>query len=140
MITAADVMPVLAQACPSFASDWSWLEVDEFHIDEETGARLGYLDAGVFIDHLMGLYRSGQMGEVRTSLDAIERLHVEGDAYVRELATIGYLESIQGAVGGNPAELKQFEHLLGNESARWWRGLRSFWDGGSPAVLPEDEH
>ncbi|HEX8488768.1 MAG TPA: hypothetical protein VF642_09520 [Propionibacteriaceae bacterium] len=52
--------------------------------------------------------------------DVFERLHLQGDPYVRELATIGYLEDLQNAAqreqigsGSTP-----FVPFLGVESAR----------------------
>lgn len=76
----------------------------------------------------------------RCPFDVIERLHLEGDTYVRELATIGYLEGIQNAadadqIGGGATALEPF---LGAESARWWQGLNAFWTGAAPYVRTAD--
>ncbi|MCB0994624.1 MAG: hypothetical protein KDB21_06015, partial [Acidimicrobiales bacterium] len=69
----------------------------------------------------------------------IERMHTDGDAYVAELATIGYLEGIQNMVGHAGVDPAVFVPYLGPESARWWRGLDRFWAGEHPTVEPNDE-
>jgi hypothetical protein len=64
----------------------------------------------------------------------IERLHVEGDSYVREAATIGLLESIQNQWGNNGVDPENFFPFLLPESARWWKSLNKFWTGESKYV------
>lgn len=134
MIAAAYVMPLLVQACPSFEPAWQLIRVDDYHVNDD-GSRLHYIDAGEFARHLVGLYEADSLPEVRRAFQAIEQLHVDGDEYVRELATIGYLESIQGAVQRSPAcapdDLTPF---LGAESRLGWNGLNAFWSGQAPAV------
>ena len=139
MITRDDVMPLLLAACPSFATTWAGdLEHDDVHVDED-GTRLHHLDAGVFATHLVALHRAGEDDEVRAAFAVIERLHLEGDPYVRELATIGYLEDVEGDVASHPEDLAFFDSVLGPESARWWRGLRAFWAGRAPSVTATDD-
>ena len=134
VITCDEVMPLLLVACPSFGPTWSSdLERDDVHVNED-GTRLHYLDAGVFATHLVGLHRSGADDEVRAAFAVIERLHVEGDPYVRELASIGYLEDLQGDVRAHPDDHAFVESVLGPESAARWRGLRAFWSGRAPFV------
>ena len=138
VITRDEVMPLLLTACPSFARTWAAeLEHDPVHGDED-GTRLHYLDASTFAAHLVGLLRAGAEDEVRAAFAVLERLHVEGDPYVRELATIGYLEHVEGELAGHPEELASVESLLGPESARWWRGVQAFWTGRAPYVRATD--
>lgn len=137
MITRDEVMPLLLAACPSFASTWADLEHDDVHVNDD-GTRLHYLDASMFATHLVELHRSGRDDEVRAAFVVIERLHLEGDPYVSELATIGYLEDVEGDVAAHPDELAFFESVLGPESARWWRGLQAFWTGRAPLVRATD--
>jgi hypothetical protein len=64
----------------------------------------------------------------------IERLHVEGDPYVREAATIGLLEGIQNVWGNNGVDPELFFPFLLPESVRWWKSLNKFWNGESKHV------
>ena len=137
MITRDDVMPLLVAACPSLAPLWADLEHEEVYVNED-GSRLHYMDAGEVVADLVALHRVGADDEVRSAFAVIERLHREGDPYVRELATIGYLEDVEGEVSSEPDELAFFESVLGPESARWWRGLRAFWAGRAPHVTATD--
>jgi hypothetical protein len=66
---------------------------------------------------------------------AIERLHVEGDYYVREASTVGLLESLQNPnLHENGTTPEQFRPYLGPVSARWWEKLHGFWQNGEPLV------
>jgi len=97
VIHAAEAVPMLLAAVPSFTDLWRELEHDPIHLDEESGARLHYSDAGEFTRHLVVLQRLGATEELQRAFAVIEALHVNGDEYVQELATIGYLEGIQTA-------------------------------------------
>ena len=139
MITRDDVMPLLLAACPSFGAVWAELEHDPLVVDDD-GTRLHYLDAARVADHLVELLVRGERDEVAAALGVVERMHREGDEYVRELATIGYLEDLQNVADRHPGcDRVELERLLGPESLRWWRGLDAFWSGGTPAVLAQDE-
>jgi hypothetical protein len=137
-LAARDVMPLVLAAVPSFREKWDQ-EVREYWMDEESpGGRLGYMDAGEVVRHAVDLLTTGQRAEVAALFAVVERLHLEGDDYVQELATIGYLEDFQNALDRHPA----LTHddvllLLGKESRKWWRAVERFWAGESPAVRLE---
>ncbi|KRB74160.1 hypothetical protein ASE01_19505 [Nocardioides sp. Root190] len=135
MITADEVMRLLLVAAPSSAGIW-----DESGSDptDDVEDRLHYVDASAFARHLVGQLQAGATGELSAAFDAIERLHLEGDDGVRELATIGYLEGLQSAASRAGVEASEIEAYLGPESLRWWRGLDVFWSGGAPVVRPQD--
>ncbi len=136
VVRAQDVMPLLLAAVPSFLDTWFEIEAD--HLDRDTPAgRLHYLDTGVFARHIIEVHRWNNKRWQQNAFDLIERMHTEGDAYVRELATIGYLEGIQNAAGHAGFDPEVFAPYLGAESARWWRGLDKFWTGEHPVVEPD---
>lgn len=139
VISRDQVMPLLLAACPSFAA--TWRESERENYDDELGRRLHYLDAGDFARHLVELHRQGMKGEIIAAMAVIERLHVEGEHYVQELATIGYLEGIQFAASHvDGVDEAEFKIYLGPTSRRWWNGLVGFWDGSvPPPVRPLDE-
>ena len=140
MVGRDDVMPLVLEAVPSFSEQWSEIKDDPMFLDEAAGRRLHYIDAAWFAPHVVGLQRSGATGELTRLFQVIEMLHTDGDDYVKELATIGYLEGIQTACS-HTADVRQeeFEPYLGPESRRWWRGLKAFWSGKIPIVQARDE-
>lgn len=58
--------------------------------------------------------------------EVVEQWHIEGDSYVQEAATIGFLEALQN-INTEPEHFRQF---LGPESEKWWDKLNRFWDKG----------
>jgi len=129
-------MPLVLEAVPSFEEEW------RAHVEEENAAdvpgerRLCYVDVADLLGHLAARTAEGETSELAPLMAVVERLHVEGDDYVRQLATIGYLEGLHGSVA--QGELPDVRPLLGPESLRWWRGLEEFWGGRAKAVLPFD--
>ena len=121
-------MPFLLEACPSFAEKWE--EHRTFYVDED----LLYVDLGEFAHHLVELHKTNQTGEFPAVFDVIEGLHLEGDDYVKEAATIGMLEGIQNVAGNLGVDPEVFAPYLKSESAKHWRQLNDFWDGKIPNV------
>ena len=133
-ITKEQVMPLLLEACPSFTEKWE--EHRAFYEDED----LLYVDLGEFAHHLVELHKTNQTDEFPAVFDVIERLHLEGDDYVKEAATIGMLEGIQNVAGNLEVDPEVFAPYLKSESAKRWRQLNDFWDGKIPYVgAPENE-
>jgi hypothetical protein len=135
-ITAGEVMPLLLSACPSFRPVWE-SEVEGENLDENSPlGRLAYIDAGDFIRHLVSLRVSDQTEEFPAVFDVIERLVVEGDAYVRDLGVIGYLEGLQmetvTSAGLDPE--RDFRPFLRPRSLSWWQKLNRFWEGDATAL------
>ncbi len=128
MITKEQVMPLLLEACPSFTEKWR--EHRAFYEDED----LLHVDLGEFAHHLVELHKSNRTGECPAVFEVIERLHLEGDAYVKEAATIGMLEGIQNVAGNFGVNPEAFSGYLKPESAKWWRQLNDFWNGKIPYV------
>ena len=127
-ITQEQVTPLLIQACPSFTEKCE--EHRAFYDHED----LLYVDLGEFAHHLVELHKTNQTGEFTAVFDVIERLHVEGDDYVKEAATIGMLEGIQNVAGKLGVDPEVFAPYLKPESEKWWRRLNDFWDGKIPYV------
>ena len=128
MINKEQVMTILLNACPSFSELWK--EHRAYYGDEE----LLYIDLGEFAHHIVDLYMKNQTEEFAAIFDAIEKLHVEGDSYVKEAATIGLLEGIQNVAGNNGVGAEVFGKYLRPVSRKWWRQLNDFWEGRIPSV------
>jgi hypothetical protein len=129
MITKEQVMPLFLQACHSFNERWE--EHRAFYDDED----LLYVDLGEFAHHLVELHKTNQISEFPAVFEVIERLHLEGNAYVKEAATIGMLEGIQNVGGNSGVNPEDFSDYLKPESAKWWRQLNDFWNGKIPYVV-----
>lgn len=129
VITGADVIPLLLQACPSFRAQW-----DAYAADPTYDESLLYLHLGEFARHLVRLLKSGSTGEFAAVFDAVERLHVEGDSYVKQAATIGLLEGLQNNAEHAGLDPGAFLPFLRPESAKWWAELNAFWDGIHPVI------
>jgi len=110
MISASQMLPILIEACPSFQS------TEELH----------YVALGDFAQHLFELYQRKQTQSFSAIGEAIERLHVEGDHYVREAATIGLLEGIQNVWGNQDVDPELFTPYLLPESLKCWDKLNAF--------------
>lgn len=128
MISRDRVVPLLSEACPSIVA--ALAEEDSLDAD------LLYLTAGAFARVLLSRLDEPDR-EVDAAFALIERLHLEGDSYVTELATIGFLESIQQPE--DAAVMASCERRLGPESRRWWKGLLAFWEGRAPDVRAIDD-
>jgi hypothetical protein len=124
LITRDEMLPYLVAACPSFAPNWESFKKEW---GEHPGPVL-YLALADFARHLVGKLSAGDKKDLKNAFAAIERLHIEGDAWVREAATIGILESLQNGNLHTATEPEQFRPYLGRESARWWDKLYRFWD------------
>ncbi len=125
-------MPLFLAACPSFADKL------EEHRDFYGEEHLLYVELGEFANHLVELKKSGRTGEFPAVFGVIERLHLEGDDYVRQAATVGMLEGIQNVAGNSGVDPEDFAPYLLPESAKWWRKLNRFW-GGDVNALSEEE-
>lgn len=134
MIERDGVMQLLLASSPSFTDEW---DPDENVID---GERQLYLDAADYVRHVLRRVHQEASSELEPIFDAIERLHVEGDDYVRELATVGILEGFQSAnadtAGVNPD--LEVRPLLRPVSLAWWQRLDRFWAGDMTALIETD--
>ena len=115
---------MILEACPSFQEIW----------DISDDQDLPYVVMGDLADHLLSLYREGKTDEFKPLCETIERFHIEGDSYVRELATIGILEAIQNVWGHTEIDPEKFYRFLLPESRKWWKELNDFWSRKIPHV------
>jgi hypothetical protein len=121
MITKEEMLPILVGSCPSFANKW---EEHKREYNDEEGF-LPYVALGAFARHLVKLYEERKTGEFEKIFDVIEKLHIEGDAYVKEAATIGLLEGLQNTANENA---EKFVPYLKPDTLKWWNELNKFWN------------
>lgn len=121
MITRDQIVSTLTKAFPDFVPD-----------NEDIG--LPYVVLGDFARFLLRLQESKDDQWLEEAVQLVERLHVEGDSYVREAATIGLLEGIQNTWGHAGTDPEMFGRRLLPESRRWWDSLNKFWQKEIPYV------
>jgi hypothetical protein len=133
MIERDEMMAPMLQACPSFQS--AWIEfADEWR--EETDKPL-YLALGSLARHLISMLAARDTSGLSSAFAVVERWHTDGDASVREAATIGLLEDLQNDGLHSVTSPQQFEPFLLPESLKWWRKVERFWSHGE--IIREDE-
>lgn len=88
---------MIVETCPSFSEKWE--EHKKEYADEEN--YLLYIALGKFARHLIELEQEDQTSEFEDVFKLIENLHIEGEYYVREAATIGLLEGVQNILGSD---------------------------------------
>ncbi|MXP09706.1 DUF7674 family protein [Pseudoblastomonas halimionae] len=96
-----------------------------------------YILMGSIADEIVTRMKNKDEDSCRAAFELVEKLHVEGDEYVQEAATVGLLEAVQGYMKG----VMRFEcahRYLGPESRKWWDKLIRFWDHGDAAALRHD--
>jgi len=126
MITESEMMQPLLQACPSFQSEWEAFLSDW---SEETEKPL-YLALGNLARHLISMLAARDTAGLTRAFKVVERWHLEGDAFVREAATVGLLENLQNTSQHESTSPSEFEPFLLPESLNWWRKIDRFWTTG----------
>jgi hypothetical protein len=129
MILRQQVLDLLLEVCPSYRRRW---EAYRSASDFDEGSL--YVHLGDFAAHVVDLLERNDLAELSALAAEIEHLHVEGDDYVKEAATIGLLEGIQNIAGHRSIPTKGLEQALGVETRRWWTSLDAFWSGKIPHV------
>jgi hypothetical protein len=127
------MMDVLLAASPTFAEKWDAFR-REWAQDEDLPLYLALAD---YARHTIAFLEAKDDERLRRIFEAVERLHVEGDHYVREAATAGLLEDLQNTNLHRTTEPEQLRSFLRPESLRWWDRVDSLWKGDARA-LQED--
>jgi hypothetical protein len=132
MIQKADISCLLLEACPSFAPTWQEF-VEQWKAEPEPPLYLALAD---FSRHVISLLARNDIGRFPAIFSVIERMHIEGDSYVKEAAAVGLLESLQNTNLHESTEPDQFRCYLGEASEKWWDKLYDFWENGK--LLSDD--
>ncbi len=125
------MMNTLIEASPSFEK--VWLEfLDEWEDKKEDLPY--YLVLGDYARHIKKACEENEKDSLRKIFCAIEKLHVEGDHYVREAATVGLLEALQNISSTQKGGTDVYVNYLLPESKYWWNKLNNFWAKGEVMV------
>lgn len=126
MIKRKDMFAPLLEALPAFrpireAFVERWTDNSNNHFDAP-GDLPEYLLLGDLARWLLGLLRSGDIESVRQALSVVERWLLDGDQYVQEATTIGFIETLQNNIEDDETRRRVFA-LFGPEGKRWWTTL-----------------
>ncbi len=133
MIYKEQMMPLLVEANPEFKPEW---EAFVKYWGNESDELPLYLSLGDYSLHLIEKLSSGETENFSQVFEVVERLHLEGEHYVKEAATVGLLEGIQNVMLNRNMEPERFRSYLQPETLRWWDKLYDFWNEGK--LLTDD--
>lgn len=146
MISKEEMLDLILKASPCFKKKYEEvIEKNSRAYVDRHGELQGYIVLGDFARHLIESFTHSELTEFPVIFDVVERLHLHGDGYVREAATIGLLESIQNCCSAYQPNGQEAKHLsdprldpsvfipfLGPESKRCWHDLNGFGDNKVP--------
>lgn len=113
----------MLEACPSFRPQWQ-----EFLQEWRSGDdKPLYLALSALARHLIAILAAGDRTTLSPVFEIVERWHLEGDAYVREAATVGLLENLRNDSLHESTAPRDFEAFLHPESLKWWAKVDRFW-------------
>lgn len=122
MIEKDEMLELAVKACPSFKPAW-----EEFLDDWKDEKDLPlYLALGYLSRHISSIVETAQDSELKGLFEVVERWHIEGSSYVKEAATIGLLEGLQGQ-----SNATSIEPYLLPESKKCWDKVNEFWENGT---------
>lgn len=122
MIEKDEMLELAVKACPSFKPAW-----EEFLDDWKDEKDLPlYLALGDLSRHISSIVETAQDSELKELFVVVERWHIEGSSYVKEAATIGLLEGLQGQ-----SNATSIEPYLLPESKKCWDKVNEFWENGT---------
>ena len=126
LITRESMFEPLLKADHSFAPLWKAF-AEEWKGEREPPL---YLALTSLARHLIGQLKAGDTDKFPAVFDVVERWHLQGDAYVREAASVGLLEDLQNTSLHEGTAPMDFEPWLRAESKRWWDKVDRFWSRG----------
>ncbi|MGE0006305.1 MAG: hypothetical protein AB7S92_12000 [Parvibaculaceae bacterium] len=138
MITRRHMFEPLLAALPGFRPAWQAFADHWTDASRDRGAEPGdlphYLLIADLARHLADLLEAGRQDDVRHALAVAERWLLEGDAYVKEAATVGLIEDLQNVAQRRGIAEDRFTVLLGPEGRHWWDKVSRFWSKGEHLV------
>lgn len=116
--------PELSVIWDPFVGEWKW------HQDELPS----YIFMPDLVQECSRMLARGQKYHVSKILQVVERWIVEGDAYVSEVATAGFIEDLQNGNHHEGTAPEDFLPLLGPASKYWWKKVDLRRSKGEPLV------
>ena len=133
MITKDQMFEPLLAAVPEL---WAHRTAFIMEWEGEAEGLPNYIFISEVVRECISMFDQGQEERVAKILDVVELWLKEGDPYVQEVATVGFLEDLQNENLHRKTRPEDFADLLGPESSFWWEKLNRFWQYGE--VLHDD--
>ncbi len=129
--------PIL-EVCPSFRATWNEF-VDEWKDDPDGLPQ--YLALSDLARHVIDMLERNEIDGVRAIFRVVEAWHLDGDSFVKEAATVGFVEDIQntGLHKGSTTPNDFLEFLL-PETKYWWAKVEDFWEQRKPIIDDRARH
>jgi hypothetical protein len=132
MIVRSGMMEPMLEACPSFRPQWEEF-LQEWNLENDKPL---YLALSELARHLIAILSARETATLSRVFAVVERWHLEGDAFVREAATVGLLEDLQNENLHGSTTVREFEVFLHPESLKWWGKVDRFWSRGE--IISDD--
>jgi hypothetical protein len=123
VIAKSEMMEPMLAACPSFRAQWEEF-LQEWNSEDDKPL---YLALSELARHLIAILAARDTATLSQVFAVVERWHLEGDAFVREAATVGLLEDLQNENLHVSTTAREFEAFLQPESLKWWGKVDRFW-------------
>ncbi len=122
-ITKEKMLPLLVESSPGFAGQWEAFQAD--WKDEEAPL---YVVLGDFARYLIDKHEKGETSDFDAIFNVVERLHIDGDAYVQNAVAVGLLEGMQNSMRANDSNPEVFVEYLQAATRESWNKLNTFWN------------
>jgi hypothetical protein len=124
VITSAQVMPLILDACPGLCETW-----DRYVRDRHGKERGPYIDMAQVAGYLVQALSQENTQEFSSLFNLVERLLAEGDAETQQVISVGLLEDIQNVASHEPFGARVFERWLGPLARKAWAAGQQSWEG-----------
>ena len=126
MIVKEEMFQPILEVSEGFRPIWNEF-IEEWKDNDELPQ---YLALGDLARYISKLISESNKKEIEGIFAVIERWHLEGDAYVKEAATVGMLEDLQNTNVVGEGIPEKVELYLLPESKKWWLKVYEFWEKG----------
>lgn len=123
------IVPELLVACPELQSAWD-KHLAWWMADESNEAPGDYTNAQEFVVALLESFEKGGVEYFPRFFAFVEKLITEGDEETKNIAVVGYLETLQTMASWRPYGPEVFVKWMLPESLRWWFQIHKWWEGG----------
>jgi hypothetical protein len=126
IVNIPSIIPDLLKLCPGI--DPRWQEHLEFWEDDERGE---YNDISVIVHSVVDSFTEGNSHFFPGLFNKIEDIINSGHPQQKEIAILGFLETLQTVGSNRPYGYKPFERWLGPLSLIEWHNIEKLWQGKS---------
>lgn len=125
-ITRSEILPLLADACPAYRSDYDRFRT-EFADHPERFVYVGFTQFARCLSRAMAARDEQTMTRV---FELLERFITEGDAEVQEAAVVGIIKNLQNVELHERTTPDDYVPFLRPETQHWWGRVKTFWVNG----------